>query len=68
MQVRAADRGRGHPHDRVSRGLDLRVRDLLDFEFLYALPCQCLHISTLGRVSMIRISSALEHMVLPWAV
>ncbi len=43
VQVRAADRRRGHPHDRVRRFLDLRIRDSLHRHLLRALPRQRSH-------------------------
>ncbi|OEI68888.1 hypothetical protein Cus16_1377 [Curtobacterium sp. ER1/6] len=48
VQVGAADRRGGDPHDRVGRLLDGRVGDGLDGHLLGALPGQCAHVAFLS--------------------
>jgi len=43
VEIRAADRARGDPHDRVSRALDRRIRVLVDAHIPPAAPGSCLH-------------------------
>src|SRR5262249_5596098 len=43
VEIRAADRRRGDPHDRVARVEDPRVRDLLDADLALAHPEVGLH-------------------------
>jgi hypothetical protein len=44
MQVGAADRAGGDPHDRVAGILDLRVRDLIDRDLADVVPDDSLHL------------------------
>jgi hypothetical protein len=45
VQVRPADRGRGHPHDRVGRLLDGRIGHAVDPDILSSMPHDSSHVA-----------------------